>query len=820
MNNSKAKNMRIAQLLLNEIKLYMKSAKANKVATNLDSADKIKEEWAYWACASLLQLQEDGVESLQNYMIPKPKTETARQYGTKVLRSVESEGGNLSQLLESLWISGGKANLKAMSSTVDEKFTYWYDGDAYIELKRKKDGITLRPSTKSDSIAYAETWAFRLNGHVGWDKTRTKTQPSSKTRPWNRIQENTKKGSDDTEGLVKSVSKAIEVGVYRYILSGTKWRSSLTNVTRPMVQLDSEDSYGRSRQETTSGGGSSNPSSSSAYNPEYAVSQSDEEYRIQQIIDGVDFQEAVEELMEDADESDPNSNALYSAYVNGRFDDFNAVKGKVRQVLSDYDLILSDDQIEQVKAYIAENGSEVEDLIPAVQGILARIEDEAWIEENVSITSNPTTAAEELTKLADQVIQGSVPQHKSSSETAQAIMEAETASQELSASILWCESVLEKFQSGDYHWLYDNHLYIDREWYQFVSSFNSDAMVKMDRLIKQQQNPLIASAFGLLVNRSSLMSVPRLKSIKKFVDDCMDQAVVKAEINQPSVLSWYLTLSVSIDPLTVQTTNGPLKIANINMSKDGFNPIPWTGKVSYGMFGLICEALRTQTPAQTNAMKKAMQERLDDIVPEAGGLLGKFGKLFDKWVSISDKLLDKKPPRKLTDEEKEGMTEAEISKVEKKFFRSTNAYDGRQLFNQTRGTMGKTGKAMVQANGWFGVIVSELVRYRFYLDLGYDNIEINDPLVPTGMGNDACDNNVRSLIGPTPAENIERAKRSSLEHGAESWAEDFAESLKGLVKIKVNNLKKINKEQDKLMREIGLQDYDELYDLYVEKKGK
>ena len=826
MKNSTAKKYQIAKALLNEVNQYLKTAKVNKIAldTVIDNPDKIKEAWAYWACASLLELQGSGHDMLNNYHIPRPSnTETAATYGARVLRTQEEEGGNLSELLESIWKNGGKASLSAMSSTVTSKFMYWYDGTTYTEKKRIDGGLNnLRLSTPAQSIQWAENWALRLFGHVNWDKTRTKMQPGTKNQPWNRIQKETKKSGNDLKGLVKSVSTAIEKGVYKYILSGTRWRSSYDDLASRNISLDQQDSYGRSRGETTTSGGSAPSMSWEQQSESPLLDLQGDELRIQQLKsewNDLYWKDAIEELMEDADSSRPDDNPLYRAYVEGEFDSVNAIKKDVRDVLDDYGLLLPADTIEQMKAFIAtQQAGGMDDLNEGVRLILARIESESWIEGNVSITASPSTSAEEVLKLAEEAIEGSATQHTSSSDTAQAIADAEKASQELGATILWCESVLDKFQSGDFHWLYDNHLYLEQDWFDFVSKFNAEAMVKMDRLIKKEQNPLIASAFGMIVNRKSLMSIPRLKKIKKFVDDCMDQKVVKAEINQKAVLSWYLSLSIAIDPLTVQTINGPLTIANVDLAKGG-QKVQWTGKVVMGMFGLICEALRTQNPSQTQDMYKKLQSRIDEIVPDAGGLPAKFQDVFNTWIKVSDKVLETRPPRKLTDSEKEGLSEAEIEKQENKFWRATNAWTGRKMWADTRGSM-RDGKALTQADGWFGVIVSELVRYRYYLDLGYDQVDLNNPLIPISIGNADCDNNVRSLIGKTPEQCIHRTKESSLEHGVEGWAEDFVKSLKGLLKIKRNNFNKINVGQQKLMKTLGVDDWEELFALYVEASKK
>ena len=215
-------------------------------------------------------------------------------------------------------------------------------------------------------------------------------------------------------------------------------------------------------------------------------------------------------------------------------------------------------------------------------------------------------------------------------------------------------------------------------------------------------------------------------------------------------------------------------------------------------------------------MKKAMQTRLDEIVPDASGLLGKFGEQFDAWDTFQAKDLKKKK-LKYTEAEKADMTPEEIEAGEKQFFRNTNAYSGKLMYEKTRGSMAGS-KALLQQNGWFGVIVSELVRFRYYLDLGMENVQEASDLIPTGLEIPGCADNVRNLLGPIPSAEVHRIKEASLAHHAEDFTDKFLDALKGMVKVKLNRLNKLSKAQDQLMKKLGAEDYDTLYEAYVEKK--
>lgn len=470
-------------------------------------------------------------------------------------------------------------------------------------------------------------------------------------------------------------------------------------------------------------------------------------------------------------------------FGNGDFDNDPDTKEYARELLVEFDIFTLDQTKGEDLKRMFLNGEFDDD-----ESVRNKVEDlligEYWLEDHLEINDDTESAADQIEEAVNQVAESAV-------NTAQLPVDLELKKnlQELMAldiSIENLKGLALKLQMKDFHWLFDSHLYLEGDWVHSVRNFDGPAMALLQHTIKTHQQPMIAVGLKYLLRPSTFSDVgagSKMIKIKEFADACMDQKLLKSTLGEQSVSLWYMLCALTASPFSFKA-GGKNQYLESGITQ-------WQGRISSQEFwNILCTHATVMSVDESKQVVQKLVDITCPIVPKV--IQTKLKKNITKFVSLCIK---------------EG----------KAINPKSGVPFGVNGANKAKSNSQGSSRGMAAMQKFFGVLASELIRYRFYLDLKVDEAEkSSNPAIPKTLGNDDCDNNVREIMGRIPTDIVTSVKTKMYEDLlAPEWIEEVAEALEKRVALKLNNRKQVSKTTKELFDKLGITEQDEIYKAYV-----
>ena len=734
----------ITEELAKELYSYIKQAKMNK-KSYLDSFhlsdDFAQPIFAYWATAALLKLKASGVEKLQSVNLIEPKPgENALDFGKRVLRGGGESSrpfGRMRQQDQNPTSSQGKIITKMwenMGPTVKKKIK---------EATGKFEAIYSKTSQDPEvAIGFASNWALALSGHGNFDREFTSQDPGAQSYAFNKVMAATpnsgKLGADVLEG--------IKVGVIKTLTMKNRWiKTQEAKETGGVDSLDRE--IGSEGNKT--------------------------------LMDLI----ADPSTRENIDWNDEAKDRLALLFGNGDFDNDPEVKEVARELLVDFGIFTLDEVRGQELKRMFLNG-EFDDDDTVREQVENLLIGEYWLEDHLEINDDTESAADQIEEAVNQVAQSaantaSLPEDEELKKNLQELMALDISIENLKGLAL-------KLQTGDFHWLFDSHLYLEGDWVHSVRGFDGPAMALLQHTIQTQEQPMIAVGLRYLLKPSTFAKVDagsKMVKIKEFADSCMDQKLLKSALSEQTVSLWYMLCALTANPISFKA-NGVSQYLESGIAQ-------WQGQISSQEFwNILCKCAPEMSDTEQQEVVNKLVGITAPIVPNVAQ--AKLSKNITKIISLCMLEGKKVNPKSGVPFGIAGANKAKS-----------------QSLGNSRGIAGM--------KKFFGVLVSELIRYRFYLDLKIDEAEkVSNPSIPSTLGNTECDNRVRDIMGRIPTDIVTKVKTTMYEDLlAPEWVEEVAEELEKRVALKVNNRKQVSKATRELFSSLGITEEDEIYKAYL-----
>lgn len=330
------------------------------------------------------------------------------------------------------------------------------------------------------------------------------------------------------------------------------------------------------------------------------------------------------------------------------------------------------------------------------------------------------------------------------------------------------------FNSQDANWLLDSHLYLDRNWSKMLLGFDSESMKLLDDLIKQEHNQTIALGIKALV--AGLNNPSKMIAIKNFADNCVsDPKKLKKAMSGYGVTAWYVQWVAHYSGFDV-TVQGK----KMNLHAQG----EFMGDVTSSFWTHFMDTVGKMLPAERNRLEKLIVAQVKKVAP---AVMDKAAKNIATMVSAAGKGLQ---------------TKAHPTGITRKVFQGY-----------------WKGNTAVRANtkSFFGILASELVRYRYYMDLMVHTAPSGSAGMPKNLGNPACDGYVTNILEPLPTAYTDHIKHDIYEDFiSESWTQAVADALAARVKVVESSAKTIFKQSEENLKLMGIVKGSPTWDLYVE----
>jgi hypothetical protein len=452
-------------------------------------------------------------------------------------------------------------------------------------------------------------------------------------------------------------------------------------------------------------------------------------------------------------------------YLAGEYDLDPVAKKGVRSILLEEGLLTltEEEGLDLKKKYL---DGEYSSNLDAEEKIFNLLVSEGWIVEHIDITDNATKAVDVVQQAASNEAKQTVstmsfPEH---GELTKVISELS----ELGLTIYAMQKISALLDREDFHWLYDAQLYLEEDWVQLVREFDPVAMALLQQTIQTHQQPMIAVGLRYLLSGNAFGDKSKMEKIKEFADNCMDQKLLKSQVISLGVTSWYISCAISINGGLSYECDGETQRLKVGM----FNGVP-----DPAIWHSIVPNIYKMTKAEINGLKSSLKSLVEPLIPSIHPL----DKKLDKWISLCAKHSSSTPNPGAA--RKECLGGAQKDKMK----------------------------------GFFGHIASELIRYRFYLDLGVDSKDTSDPTQPKTLGDKVCDDRVRFLMGRIPTNKVNEIKTELFEELlAPEWAESVQAEIEKRVKVLENQQGKLGKQVTAVFKELGIEKGDPLYDAFVE----
>jgi|13_taG_2_1085334.scaffolds.fasta_scaffold00002_35 hypothetical protein len=752
---------KVAQELVRELELYIRSAGMKKQADLRlikEDENSLLHIFAYWATASLLKLKELGEPSLQSLDILEPHPgDKAIEFGSKVMRGLRRKNAHavmVNDLYEKV-----KNNLKI---GIDDTYSNFIGNN-----RRYNVGTTLE-----DLWLTATSWSMSHNTDV-IDRVEEGRTMRSDAYVFPSIQKKTQRSSS----VAESVMDAIKKGVFNVMSYEGRFLTQTQRIEFGVVK--NEGGINRPVGLEVSKGDETfdNPGLARKQVETYSKNElnemTDEELeRLKaRLISGeFDDEDYLYEKLVILNQLVKNGNlksgheyfeTLYDDFSEGRFD--GDLKDAYRDILVEVgELTLSTaDGLDLLSRFEA---GEFDEDLQLKEEMKENLIESGWVINNIEPSIEAQEAADMIVETAEERAEAVVDSMDLGEGELQEVVEEKI---KLDLQIVELEKLSKLFSDDQFHWMIDSNLYLkDDEWAYAIRYFNKDAMVALQNTIKEHQAPLLPVGLRYILNSQTFIDEDKVKAIKKFADNCMD--VSKLFLSDTGPFSWYVECAILLNGGSLKfDVAGSEKEVTVD-SLTYFIPhtigtLPNKEKGFYDLVKMMSEKEREE-------LARKIDQIVKPIIPKASKMNGQM------WV---EKLANQKDR------------------------------------NQAIKIVGKGAKGGNKLRAFFGAIASELVRYRFYLDLGLT--ESTSPLVPKGLGKVDCDNTVRSLMGPIPTSTINEVKEEIYNGEVlTQWGKEVQDALNARVRLKWDERRTFNNQAKELFKALGIKEDTELYQAFMD----
>ncbi len=750
---------KVAQELVRELELYIKSASMKKQADLRllkDDDRSLLPIFAYWATASLLKLKELGEPSLQDLVILEPHPgDKAIEFGSKVMRGLRRKNAHALKVKELYDKEGLKIG-------IDKAYSNFMKNN-----KRYNVGTTL-----NDLWSTATSWSMSHSTDV-IDRVEEGRTMRSDAYVFPSIQKNTEMSSS----VANSVMNAIKKGVFNVMSFEGRFLTQTQRIEFGVVK--NEGGINRPVGLEVSKGDETFENPGLARKQVETFSQNklnemtDEELeRLKaRLISGeFDDEDYLYEKLVILNQLVKNGNlkagdsyfeTLYDDFFEGRFD--GDLKDAYRDILVEVgELTLSTaDGLDLLSRFEA---GEFDEDLQLKEEMKENLIESGWVINNIEPSIEAQEAADMIVETAEERAEAVVDSMDLGEGELQEVVEEKV---KLDLQIVELEKLSKLFSDDQFHWMIDSNLYLkDDEWAYAIRYFNEEAMVALQKTIKEHQAPLLPVGLRYILNAQTFTSIKKVKAIKEFADNCMDVSDLFLKDTGP--FSWYVDCAILLNKgLTFKVADKSVTIKVDSLTYFIPQTIGTLPNKEKGFYDLV-KMMKTEEERAELAIK--IDEIVKPIIPEASQINGKI------WV---EKLANQKDR------------------------------------SQAVRIVGKGAKGGNKLRAFFGAIASELVRYRFYLDLGLT--ESTSPLVPKGLGNADCDNTVRSLMGQIPTSTINEVKEEIYNGEVlTQWGQDVQDALNARVRLKWNERRTFNNQAKSLFKALEISEDSELYKAFMD----
>ena len=750
---------KVAQELVRELELYIKSASMKKQA----DLRLIKEDdksllhlFAYWATASLLKLKELGEPSLQSLDIPEPHPgDKAIGFGSQVMRGLRRKNAHavmVNNLYEKV-----NADLKTKIDQTYSRFLGYH--------KRYDVGTTV-----SDLWFTATTWAMSHSTDV-IDRAEEGRTMSKDAYVFPSIQKNTERLSS----VADSVMNAIQKGVFNVMSFEGRFLTQTQRIEFGVVKNEGGISRAVGLEVETDDETFANPGVArklvETFSQKDLNEMTDEELeRLKVRLIRGEYDEHLYEKLVILNQLVKNGNlkaghdyfeTLYDDFSEGRFD--GDLKDAYRDILVEVgELTLS--TAEGLDLMSRFEAGEFDTDLQLKEEMKEELIENGWVIRNIDPTIEAQEAADMIVETAEERAEAVVDSMDLGEGELQEVVREEI---KLGLEIAELEKLSKLFSDDQFHWMIDSNLYLqDEEWAYAIRYFNEEAMVALQKTIKEHQEPLLPVGLRYVLNSETFTSIKKVKAIKKFADNCMDASNLFLQDTGP--FSWYVECAIYLNGgLTFKVAGKDVTIKVDSLSY--FIP-QWIGtppdRNKKGFYDLV----QMMSESEREVFATQIDQIVEPFIPKASDLNGSI------WVEKLANQADRKQAVRI---------------------------------------VGKGAKGGNRLRAFFGAIASELVRYRFYLDLGLT--ESTSPLVPKGLGKADCDNTVRSLMGPIPTSTINEVKEEIYNGEVlTKWGEEVRDALNVSRRLKWNKRRTFNNQAKSLFKALGITEDTELYKAFMD----
>lgn len=752
---------KVAQELVRELELYIKSANMKKQADLrlLKDDDKsLLHIFAYWATASLLKLKELGEPSLQSLDIPEPHPgDKAIGFGSQVMRGLK-RGNPYAKKIKDLY-EEINADLKTRIDQTYSRFLRYHKS-------RYDVGTTL-----DDLWFTATTWAMSHNIDV-IDRAEDGRTMRSDAYVFPIIQDKTKRSSS----VANSVMDAIQKGVFNVMSREGRFLTQTQRIEFGVVKNEEGISRAVGLEVETEDETFANPGVArklvETFSQNDLNEMTDEELErlMVRLIRG-EYDEHLYEKLVILNQLVKNGNlkaghdyfeTLYDDFSEGRFD--GDLKDAYRDILVEVgELTLS--TAEGLDLMSRFEAGEFDADLQLKEEMKEELIENGWVIRNIDPTIEAQEAADMIVETAEERAEAVVDSMDLGEGELQEVVEEKI---KLDLEIAELEKLSKLFSDDQFHWMIDSNLYLkDEEWAYAIRYFNEEAMVALQKTIKEHQAPLLPVGLRYILNSQTFTDPDKVKAIKKFADNCMDASNLFLKDTGP--FSWYVECAILLNGGSLKFNVGD---AEKEVRVDSLTYfIPQTiGTLTNKKPGFYDLVKMMKTEEDRAELARKIDEIVEPIIPKASKINGSI------WV---DKLAN----------------QADRSQAVK--------------------IVGRGAKGGNKLRAFFGAIASELVRYRFYLDLGLT--ESTGPLVPKGLGKADCDNTVRSLMGPIPPSTINEVKEEIYNGQVlTQWGEEVRDALNVSRRLKWNKKRTFNNQAKSLFEALGITEDTELYKAFMD----
>lgn len=783
---------KVAQELVRELELYIKSAGMKKQADlrlYLQSDDELKKVFFYWASAALSQMTNEA--ELQGMTIPPVGSDTPTEYGTKILNQLGG-GGSFAQRMRKRrrrqasvakyanFLNNLYEQLKP-SLTKSVNSTYGAFVSQNKEFKRQRSDIL------EDLWQRASMWA--VTGKSGVPKSEGSRETD--VTPWKRISERVDGGGSVADRVMGAIRKGVFSAMSskgRYLSLDERRNLGLALVDGEKVRQEStegqyknKEEYSRLDQFSAEGHiqNALGVSDTDKYIEEKGLSDEMLEKIVGQLTDGsldnkpLMWLKGLEILLKSdhiAKDDAFITDTLKPDFLAGKYASPESSE-LAREILEFTGNPITDELEEFIRLY--HSGQLDEDELDDIEGNLIA---DGWLVDNIEVSTEAQQAVEMIEEQAEEIAEGAVnnfalPDSKIGKALEELLKVNLTLENIKRISRLFSSETPEAFS-----WILDANLYLDdAEWATALREADPQSLRAIQDTIEEHQEPLLPLGLKHIFNSAVFADKAKVVAIKEFADNCMDKTVVSYLFGEGKApIAWFIELAITLNggSFTINAGGGNHKIEVKKLRFFDLNSSTFKGLVK----ALIaCKDEKGDfKKAEVNKIVVALETLIEPYRPD--GLTYKMSEVVENIITRI-----KKYPDALGQQTKESLKSTRTS-------------------------------GLSSLKGFYSGIASELVRYRFYLDM---SLTEGDNL-PKNLGNPDCDNRVMTLMGPIPRNEINAVKSESYEHFIlPVWQDEVNKALSAREDFLIKKKLTARNAVTKVFKEFGIEEGTELYEAFV-----